>query len=252
MAAQRSTTRSWLLVMVAGSTVAASPPAIRNGTWNVPCPAGKPGACRTPDVVSTTIVFDPPLPKDNTTVAVWFSACNAGGGWKHAACPCCGDALVVQAKNITADRAVLQIRRGTGGGWGQALVVSWTAPGPPLPPPPPPPPRTTPLSVMMFYGFNETAQCGWTTHGWQELGTDQAFKKNLSVALADVVSFHAHCHAGGFVMVPPAVWTPLRHGATDWGLQLDAFESTQWLRHCFGPSPTAFPSSIPPRGCRVA
>ena len=112
--------------------------------------------------------------------------------------------------------------------------------------------RTTALSIFMFYGLNETAQCGWTTHGWQELGTDQSFKKNLSVALADVVSFHAHCHAGGFVMVPPAVWTPLRHGATDWGLQLDAFESTQWLRHCFGPSPTAFPSSIPPRGCRVA
>ena len=86
--------------------------------------------------------------------------------------------------------------------------------------------RTTALSIFMFYGLNETAQCGWTTHGWQELGTDQSFKKNLSVALADVVSFRAHCHAGGFVMVPPAVWTPLRHGATDWGLQLDEFEST--------------------------
>lgn len=86
--------------------------------------------------------------------------------------------------------------------------------------------RTTALSIMMFYGFNETEQCGWTTHGWQELGTDQPFKKNLSVALADVVSFHAHCHAGGFVMVPPAVWTPLRHSAADWGLQLDAFEKT--------------------------
>ena len=92
--------------------------------------------------------------------------------------------------------------------------------------PSPQPPRTTPLSIMTFYGFNETAQCGWTTHGWQELGTGQAFKKNLSVALADVVSFHAHCHAGGFVMVPPAVWALLRHGATDWGLQLDVFEKT--------------------------
>ena len=86
--------------------------------------------------------------------------------------------------------------------------------------------RTTGLSIMMFYGLNETAQCGWTTHGWQELGTDQAFKKNLSVALADVVSFHTRCHAGGFVMVPPTVWAPLRHGAADWGLQLDAFEKT--------------------------
>ena len=50
--------------------------------------------------------------------------------------------------------------------------------------------KDTPLSIMMFYGFNETAQCGWTTHAWQELGTGQNFKTNLPVALADVVSFH--------------------------------------------------------------
>ena len=168
------------------------------GTWDVPCPAGKPGACFTPDFVSTKITFDPPLPKDNdSTVAVWFSGCNVGGGWKHSGCPCCGDKLAVEAKNVTANGAVLQISRGTCGGssWGQALVVSWSAPGPPAPPPPPPAPsRTTPLSIMMFYGFNESAQCGWTTHAWQELGTPgvhQAFKKNLSVALADVVSFHS-------------------------------------------------------------
>lgn len=86
--------------------------------------------------------------------------------------------------------------------------------------------RATDLSIMMFYGFNETAQCGWTTHGWQELGTDQAFKKNLSVALTEVVSFHSHCHAGGFVMVPPEVWAPLRHGNANWGLLLGAFEKT--------------------------
>ena len=86
---------------------------------------------------------------------------------------------------------------------------------------------TTPpqLSIFMFYGFNETAQCGWTTHGWQELGTDQAFKKNLSVALAEAVAFRAHCHAGGFVMVPPTVWG---HPGlpVDWGRQLRAFEET--------------------------
>ena len=98
----------------------------------------------------------------------------------------------------------------------------------------PPPRRSTPLSTMMFYGFNETAQCGWTTHGWQELGTDQTFKKNLSVALAESVSFRAHCHAGGFVMVPPKVWergaasvtSALGSLPTDWGLQLHAFEET--------------------------
>lgn len=98
------------------------------------------------------------------------------------------------------------------------------------------PPRrstTTPLSIMMFYGFNETAQCGWTTHAWQELGSDQAFKKNLSVALAESVSFRAHCHAGGFVMVPPKVWergasvtSALGSLPTDWRLQLHAFEET--------------------------
>ena len=93
---------------------------------------------------------------------------------------------------------------------------------------------TPPLSIMMFYGFNETAQCGWTTHGWQELGTDEAFKKNLSVALAESVSFRAHCHAGGFVMVPPKVWerravsvsSSLGSLPTDWELQLHAFEET--------------------------
>eukprot|EP01052_Picozoa_sp_SAG31_P035111 SAG31_NODE_4196_length_3483_cov_3.221927_3_plen_192_part_00 len=170
---------------------AAAAAAVQNGTWDVPCPHGEPGSCFTHDFVSTVISFSPPLPRSNhSTVAAWFSACNAGGGWKHTGCPCCGDELVVEAKNVSATSAVLEVSRVTGGGWGQALRVSWIAPGPPSPPPPPPPPpRTIPLSIMMFYGFNETAQCGWTTHAWQELGTDQAFKTNLSVALAELVSF---------------------------------------------------------------
>ncbi len=178
----------------ATSSLDVSPPAPlqhHNGTWDVPCPAGKPGACLTPDFISTSLAFDPPLPKDNdSTVNVWWSGCNAGTGWKSSGCPCCGDELEITAKNVSARGAVLEIHRATGGGWGQALRVSWSAPGAPAPPPPPP--RTTPLSVMMFYGFNDTAQCGWTTHAWQELGTGQKFKTNLSVALADVVSFHGN------------------------------------------------------------
>ena len=44
------------------------------------------------------------------------------------------------------------------------------------------------------------------------------------------VVISAHCNAGGFVMVPPAIF--LRDGGrvsglpADWGLQLDAFEET--------------------------
>jgi hypothetical protein len=189
-----TTTGSLALTGAAAPSSSDSPsaPQHHSGTWDVPCPSGKPGACFTPEFVSTTLTFDPPLPKDNdSTVTVWWSGCNAGTGWKSSGCPCCGDELEIKAKNVTADGAVLAIQRVTGGGWGQALRVSWSAPGAPAPPPPPPPPpRTTPLSIMMFYGFNETAQCGWTTHAWQELGTGQKFKTNLPIALADVVSFH--------------------------------------------------------------
>jgi hypothetical protein len=189
-----ATTGSLALTGAAAPSSSDSPSAPQHysGTWDVPCPSGKPGACFTPEFVSTTLTFDPPLPKDNdSTVTVWWSGCNAGTGWKSSGCPCCGDELEIKAKNVTADGAVLAIQRVTGGGWGQALRVSWSAPGAPAPPPPPPPPpRTTPLSIMMFYGFNETAQCGWTTHAWQELGTGQKFKTNLPIALADVVSFH--------------------------------------------------------------
>ena len=84
--------------------------------------------------------------------------------------------------------------------------------------------------LCAVYGLNQSAQCGWTTHGWQELSSgphDQAFKKNLSVALADLVSFRANCNATGFVMVPVAIFAGGKAGLpADWGLQLDAFEET--------------------------
>ena len=67
---------------------------------------------------------------------------------------------------------------------------------------PAPPPH---LSIMTFYGFNESEQCGWTNVMWQELGQDQAFKKNLSVALEELVSFNRHCNGTGFVQVPLSI-----------------------------------------------
>lgn len=184
----------------------------RNETWDVPCPGrGGPGACSwacfTPNLASTVINFDPPL-SSNSRRQRFDGRCMVQCVQRQHRLaahrlPVLWP-LTVETKNVTATGAVLQIRRGCSGGtWGQALQVSW---GSRAPPPPPPAPRKTPLSIMMFYGYNETAQCCWTTHAWQELGSGQAFKKNLSVALADIVSSKAHCGVPDFVIVPPAIW----------------------------------------------
>ena len=78
------------MLFVIGTSLLAAATVHHNGTWDVPCPADKPGACFTPDFVSTSLTFDPPLPSNNaSTVAAWFSGCNAGGGWTASACPCC-------------------------------------------------------------------------------------------------------------------------------------------------------------------
>jgi len=107
----------------------------------------------------------------------------------------------------------------------------WQVDGPPPPPPPPPTPPPPPhLSVMTFYGFNETAQCGWSNVMWQELQAgphDQPFKKNLSVALWELASFSEHCNGTGFVMLPPALFaSPGNRLPANWEAALETFEST--------------------------
>ena len=126
-----------------------SPPVL-NGTWDVPCPSEKPGSCFTPDGVSSTINFSPPLPDANVSVGASISGCNAGAGWTHSNCPCCGDILTVEASNITVDGAVLRVTRASGGSWGQALQVAWSAGHAPPSPPPKPLPPASPGHLDVF------------------------------------------------------------------------------------------------------
>lgn len=83
------------------------------------------------------------------------------------------------------------------------------------------------LSVMMFYDFNQSAQCGWTTHMWRELGSDAPFKRNMSVALQEVIRSNEDCQTLGFFEVPDAVWPwPERKLAPDWQAQIASFSET--------------------------
>ena len=82
---------------------------------------------------------------------------------------------------------------------------------------------------MTFYGFNESAQCGWSNVMWQELRSgpnDQPFKKNLTVALQELVSYRQRCNGTGFIMLPVAFFADHGQLPQDWEAALTAFEDT--------------------------
>eukprot|EP01050_Picozoa_sp_SAG11_P027187 SAG11_NODE_6785_length_1249_cov_1.449565_2_plen_252_part_00 len=197
------------------------------GEWKVPCPTHKLGSCRTPSGVSTTIRFDPPLTSSAPNISLSFARCtNQSGQWIDGPCPCCGDVLELRAVNVTASGATLTLAREPAVSFGSSFVVSWKAPAPP--PPAPLPPAAPHLSVMTFYGFNETAQCGWTNVMWQELAADphdQPFKKSLPVALRELVSFSVRCNGTGLVMLPVHFFAANAKGLPEtWEADLTAFE----------------------------
>ena len=80
---------------------------------------------------------------------------------------------------------------------------------------------------MSFYGYNQSAQCGWMNLMWQELGVGPTseFFANLTTALAEAVSARAECGARSLVELPRELWVGRKHLAPGWQGVLEEYKA---------------------------